>query len=163
MERSGRKPISVENMLVRMADLCARCEQCESDLRDKMLRGGLRNSDVDSVIAYLRGHDFLNDARFAGAFCRDKARFSGWGRRKIRVALMQKRLPDSVIEEALKSIDINEYARRLLAIARLKSRGVDLNDFNSRQKIFMSLLRRGFESSLIGKALAKIASERGRQ
>lgn len=163
MTRSERKPAGREEMLSRLADLCARSEQCEYDLREKMFRAGLSSYDTDGVIDYLRRYGFIDDARFAGAFCRDKARFSGWGRRKIRVALMQKRLPDDVIEEALGSIDLNEYARKMLGIARLLSRGVDLDDFNSRQKIFLSLSRRGFESSLIGKALARIAAERSRE
>lgn len=154
-----RKPITEEAARLKLADLCARSEQCEYDLRTKMRRWQLPASEIESVLAFLRKGKFVDDARYAGAFARDKARFAKWGRRKIAVALAAKRISSAHIREALDGIDEDEYREALSDVARSKARSLDLTDPKDRQKLYTSLLARGYESSLIAKILQTLSQE----
>ena len=80
-----------------MADLCARSEQCEADIRQKLYRLGLSSGEVQQIVSQLIDEKFIDNARFARSFARDKCRFSCWGRHKIRLALAAKRLSDAEI------------------------------------------------------------------
>lgn len=133
-----------EAMKLRLAGLCSRSEQCEADLRVKMSRAGLPSDDADRIIAFLREQRFLDDARFAGAFARDKAKFAGWGAAKIRMALAAKRIPSAVISEAIASIEPADLDRSLTAITMSKSRGLDLSLREDRAKLLRRLMSRGF-------------------
>ena len=69
-------PWSAEKALPYLASLCAKCEQCEEDLRLKMRRHCMEEGDMDSIIAYLYEHKFLDEERYARAYARDKMRFN---------------------------------------------------------------------------------------
>lgn len=144
-----------------MADLCARSEQCEADIRQKLYRLGLSSADVQSVVEALISGRFIDNARFAKAFARDKCRFSAWGRNKIRLALMARRISSADISEALDAIDPHDYSEALRRTAAAKARGMDLDgpdNRDNRMKLFRHILSRGFESDLASKAVRDIAS-----
>ena len=52
-----KKVLSRDQALLRMADLCARSEQCPYDIRRKLLLKGMAAADVESVIAELSDRD----------------------------------------------------------------------------------------------------------
>lgn len=146
-----KSPISAEEALIRMADLCSRAEQCEEDIRMKLSRLGLPMSDIPTILTRLREQKFVDDARFAGSFARDKCRFSGWGKYKIRMALVAKRIPGADISAALESIDEADYREALRRTAEAKARSLELCGEEAkadRMKLYRHLLSRGFESEL---------------
>ena len=73
---------------MRLATLCAQSEQAEGDLRKKLHDWGLSPTDTHHIIALLKQERYLNNERYARAYCRDKLRFNGWGR--IKLAFMLK-------------------------------------------------------------------------
>ena len=135
--------------LLMMCDLCARAEQCESDLRLKMMRKGLDAAGIDRVIDYLYENNYLNEERFAKAYARDKHRFNGWGRLKLRIMLAAKGVGREAVTEALASLDEEEYAGILSRLAASKARTLDLSEHADRQKLLRSLYGRGCEPALI--------------
>lgn len=141
--------MSRETALARLQTLCARSEQCESDLRKKLSSWGLCASDSDSIIDALAAERFLDNSRFARAYAHDKLMFNGWGRRKITQGLWAKGIDRRTIDEAVgEAIDPAEYRRRAFAV--IQSRAVSL-DPTAENK--MRLLRfgagRGFEVQLL--------------
>ena len=144
-----KKVLSRDQALLRMADLCARSEQCPYDIRRKLLLKGMAAADVESVIAELSDRGFLDSARYAGCFARDKVKFAAWGRLKIRAALATKRIPSAQIAEALASIDDEEYLEVLHRAARAKVAFLDLSLRDDRAKLFRHLLSRGFEPDAV--------------
>ena len=64
----GRKPITPEAALIRMADLCARSEQCSADIEGKLLRLGLSRAQAQKIVGELRDGRFIDDGRYARAF-----------------------------------------------------------------------------------------------
>lgn len=151
-----KKPISPEAARLRMADLCARGEHCEYEIAEKLRKLGQTASDIRDILEFLTAERFVDNARFAAAFARDKVRFSGWGRRKIRMALALKRISSGDIAEALDSIDERDYAETLSKVTLSKSRGLDLNDYDDRTKLYAALARRGFESAMISKEISAL-------
>ncbi len=154
-----RKPLTKDAALLRMADLCARSEHCSSEIREKLRKLMLPASVADEIIDYLEENRYIDNLRFAKAFARDKVRFSGWGRNKIRMALAVKRISSSEVSEALDELDEDEYLLALAKAAEAKARNLDLADYEERAKLYRHLVARGFESNLISKAIRKIQDE----
>ncbi|MBD5291288.1 MAG: RecX family transcriptional regulator [Bacteroides sp.] len=155
-KRKTEKAPDPEAVMVRLAGLCARSEQCEADIRKKLLAARIQAADAEKIVERLRADGFINDARFAGSYARDKVRFSAWGRNKVRLGLMAKRIPSEIIDEALASVERKDYIEALLRAAAAKARTLDLEDFDDRARLYRHLLSRGFESGLASKAVARM-------
>lgn len=151
-----KKPITKEAALLKMADLCARGEHCAFEIREKLRKMQLATSDANEIVEYLEENRYIDDSRFARAFARDKVKFSGWGKNKIRMALAMKRIPSAEISSALEEIDPEEYMAVAVNAAKSKARNLDLSDYNDKGKLYRHLASRGFEGSVISKAIQSI-------
>ncbi|MBD5184066.1 MAG: RecX family transcriptional regulator [Bacteroidales bacterium] len=151
-----KKPITKEAALLKMADLCARGEHCAFEIREKLRKMQLAASDANEIVEYLEENRYIDDSRFARAFARDKVKFSGWGKNKIRMALAMKRIPSAEISSALEEIDPEEYMAVAVNAAKAKARNLDLSDYNDKGKLYRHLASRGFEGSVISKAIQSI-------
>lgn len=158
-----RNPVTPEAAEIRMADLCARSEQCEADIRQKLYRLGLSSGEVQAIVTNLKNGGFIDNARFARAFCRDKCRFSLWGRNKIRMALVAKRISAREIAQGLEAIEEKDYYDALRRVGEAKARNLDLNGAEGREnriKLYRHLLARGFESDYAMKEIKRLAAIR---
>ena len=102
-----------EQALAALMRLCARAERSEEDARRLMTRWGIAPADRERVLERLRRDRFIDDARYAEAFVRDKIRLSGWGARKIRTSLRLKGIAAAIIDEALARLDPANQSERL--------------------------------------------------
>ena len=154
-----RKPITPDNAFLRLATLCARCEQAEGDLRKKLRDWGIASSDADAIIDRLKQERYLDNERYARAYCRDKLRFNGWGRIMIAFMLKGKGIEQEFIDTALAQIDEEQYVTILNEALEAKARSLKDKD---QQQARASLLRfaasRGFETNLIFPAVARIST-----
>ena len=64
----------------------------------------------DAIIDRLKHERYLDNERYARAYCRDKLRFNGWGRIKIGYMLRGKGIEQEFIDAALADIDEEQYA-----------------------------------------------------
>lgn len=151
-----KRPITPEEMLVRMAGLCAGAEQCSADIREKVIKKGFSAAVADKIVDYLVKNKYIDDSRYAKAFASDKVRFSGWGRNKIRMYLKAKRIPEAIINRGLASISDADYAESLRKALAAKARSLDLGEVADRRKLYRHLASRGFESSLIIKEITSL-------
>lgn len=151
-----KKPITKEAALLKMADLCARGEHCAFEIREKLRKMQLAASDANEIVEYLEENRYIDDSRFARAFARDKVKFSGWGKNKIRMALAMKRIPSAEISSALEEINPEEYMAVAVNAAKAKARNLDLSDYDDKGKLYRHLASRGFEGSVISKAIQSI-------
>ncbi len=151
---STPKVIPPEKALIRCEELCARAERCEHELREKMRTWRIDSRDIDAIINSLTTRRFLDDSRFARAFVRDKYRFARWGRRRIAMALRQKRIDSDVIDEALEEINQDEYTAVLRSLLKAKAAHMDRPlSYDDRVKLFRFAVARGFETQLISSML----------
>ena len=150
----SKRPLSPEAAQIRAEELCARAEHCSHEIREKLLRWGVSPSDALRIIDSMTAKRFIDDARFARAYVRDKLEYSRWGRRKIALGLYQKRIPSATAREALDAIDPERYLAALQAILAAKRRTLAEPDtYDGRTKLFRHAASRGFEPTLIAQAL----------
>lgn len=153
------KPLTRDEALVRMAGLCARSEQCASDIARKLRTKGLSSADIASVIDELKERSFLDEARYARSFARDKVRFSAWGRRKIRMHLLSRRIPEHLVVEAFESVGEEDYAAAAARAARQKAASLDLSLSDDRIRLYRHLLLRGFESDVARSEIRRLMTQ----
>lgn len=154
-----KKPITTDNAFLQLATLCARSEQAEGDLRKKLQSWGINNGDADSIISRLKQERYLDNERYARAYCRDKLRFNGWGRLKISFMLRGKGIEQEFIDQALAEIDDQQYANVLEDIITNKAKTLNGKDSeHKRAALLRFATSRGFETNLIFSAIARIMS-----
>ena len=152
-----RKPITPDNAFLRLATLCARCEQAEGDLRKKLREWGIASSDTDAIITRLKQERYLDNERYARAYCRDKLRFNGWGRIKIAFMLKGKGIEQEFIDAALAQIDEEQYVTILNEALEAKARSLkDKEPQQARASLLRFAASRGFESNLIFPAVSRL-------
>ena len=105
-----KQPLTPAQAMNRAAALCAHSEQAAGDIREKLFKWGLSGSDVTRIINQLTEQGFLNEARFARAFVKDRFAFNGWGKIKIAHQLKQKGISTDVVDEAMNAIDDDAWA-----------------------------------------------------
>lgn len=147
MEKRKMKP---EQAIMRLETLCARSEQSSWELRQKLIKWGINESQSNKIMEELSDRRFVDDSRFAKAYCRDKFRFSRWGKVKITNGLIQKRISKGYIKDALMEIDENDYEQTLLELLRLKARTIeDACSYDGKTRLFRFGISRGFEPSMV--------------
>ena len=93
--------MTFEQALSRMAALCSSSEHCESEIREKLQKAAVSDSDIERIVEQLYSEQYLDSARYCRAFAHDRLRFARWGRLKIQQALRLKGLPNTDISDAL--------------------------------------------------------------
>ena len=149
-----KKDITEQEAFLQLAALCAQAEHCEQVMRDKLKRWELDTATADRIIARLQKERYIDDARYARAFVKDKIRYNKWGRRKVEQALWQKRIADDIRQQVLGEIDENEYLDVLRPLLKQKRRTTKAeNDYALNQKLVRFALGRGFTFDLIRQCL----------
>ena len=133
-----------EKMLGRMMRLCAGRECCRSDIRRKL--SGLPAQTADEILDTLCREGYLDDARYARAFARDKSALQGWGSLKIKLALQNKQIDDTTIAQALEEIDGPAADARMEQLLRAKWKTLAREEDPKRKqaKFFRYALGRGY-------------------
>ncbi len=152
------KPVTPQQALERLRDRCNRAEHCTGELRQKLYTMGIRGSAADDIIARLESERLVDDERFAAMFVRSKVVYARWGRRKIQMAMIAKRLPSHIIRHALDTIDEEQYAANLDHLLRQKAASLDDPDtYEGRTKIFRYGASRGYEPDRVADAVRRLS------
>jgi regulatory protein len=134
---------------------------------EKELEKKLREKCFPAVVikeALEKLHDlkYLNDASFAIGWARNLAVNKLWGNRKIIASLKEKGVSSELIDGAIDATrhEISEEAAIAILVrkkaAKNKSTAFDIKE---KQRIFQSLMGRGFPPGLILNKLGKAAEE----
>ena len=105
--------MSFNEVLSRLTARCSTTELCLSDIRKKLDATDLTDEEKEGILHRLLDEGYVDEARYARAFVRDKFRFSGWGRIKIAQGLRAKQIATTDIAEALEEIDEDDYRHAL--------------------------------------------------
>ncbi len=160
MNNSKPKTITPEQALQRMSRLCAASEQAQADVRAKLARMGIAQADADAIVQRLVDKDFLNEERYARAYCHDKVAFARWGRNKVRHMLRQKGVSDDVIDRALQHEasdgDLQHNLQHLLQqrMAELQRQGRE--PLKARAALVRLAASRGYEADQIFPAVSQL-------
>ena len=142
--------------LSRLQKLCSKAEYCRADMCRKALKDLEGDEEAaQKVVETLVAEKYVDDARFASAFAREKASLQGWGPVKIRFQLRGKGVPESVIAAALEEIEPEKADARLEKLLSAKARTLE-GDPQFRLKLLKFALSRGYEYNTVEAALKKI-------
>ncbi len=119
-----RRPKTPDEAYASLMRLCARAEKSSGDALRLMATWGVEAGERPRVLQRLIDQRFIDDARYASAFVREKTRLSGWGAYKIRTTLQRKGIAAELIEAALAAIDPETTSTRLRAQLERKARTV---------------------------------------
>lgn len=145
-----------QKVLGRLQRLCARAEYCTADIRRKALAALEGDTEAaDRIVASLLQDRFVDDARYAAAFAREKAALQGWGPLKIRFQLRGKRVAEDVIDQALAELDPAPAEARLQKLAAEKDRSLQ-GDPQRRLKLIKYLLSRGYDYSAVAPVVEQL-------
>lgn len=134
-----------DKCLSRLQRLCSKAEYCRSQMYTKALRDLEGDADaakrvVDSLVA----DRYVDDARYASAFAREKSSIQGWGPVKIRFQLRSKGISDADIASGMSEIEEPKAARKLESVIATKYRSLK-DDPQCRLKLLKFALSRGYE------------------
>lgn len=121
-------------ILDRMRMLCSRREYSSAEMFRKISSSLARSCPemeeeeiarlAAEAVSSLVADRYVDDARYACAFARDKAVISGWGRVKIRRSLAVKGLGKDIIEDALAAVDLHESSDKMEKVLMTKFRSL---------------------------------------
>ncbi len=145
-------------VLRRLERLCAGRECCSSDIYRKALEklGGDENA-AEEILGKLTEGGFVNDARYAAAFAREKSSITGWGPIKIRYALSAKKIPREAIDAALAGTEEDKAEKRLERLLLNKWKSLE-GEPDAKLKLLKFALARGYEYDAVKALAERIAS-----
>lgn len=146
--RNSGKPLTPDEALAKLEHFCAYRERCPKEVRAKLAELGLKGGDAEQIFEVLREDGFFNEERFALAFAGGKFRVNHWGRVRIRLELRTRDIAPDVVQQALDSIDEQEYLKLIKQLLEKKRRQYE-GDEHAREKAAASLIRAGFEQELV--------------
>ena len=140
--------------LSRLQKLCSKAEYCSADIYRKALKDLEGDAEAAArVVAELKQDRYVDDARYAAAFAREKASLQGWGPVKIRFQLRGKGISEADISAALSEIDTKKADARLEKLLLEKQRSLE-GDPQARLKLIKFALSRGYEYPAVQAVLA---------
>ena len=146
-------------VLTKYQALCSRSEQCSADILRKLVKTFEGDEEKAlEVLESLKADRFVDDARYAAAFARDKARLEGWGPVKIRFKLRGKGLPDAAIDEGLSQVDPEEAEEKLFRLVLARRKALE-GDPQIKLKLLKYALGRGYSYDQAGPAVDKALSD----
>ncbi len=135
---------------------CARQEMCSADVRRKALRSFEGDADrADALVRSLVENGYVDDARYAAAFAREKAALQGWGPVKIRFQLRAKGVSEADIFAGLAEVEPAAAADKLSRVMAAKARTLE-GDPQQKLKLIKFALSRGYEYSAVEAALREL-------
>ena len=126
--RTQNKTISPQQALERLETLCAKAERCSWELQRKLILWKIETEDAAEIMDSLHRRRFVDDARFARAFARDKSRF-----------------------------DQQDYTDKAAAVLARKAAGMKRPlSYADHTKLMRFMLTRGYEASLAAELLRQL-------
>lgn len=149
-------PLDEDKALNKAAALCVKQEMCVSQIRAKLDRWLVEPEAQERIIARLLAERYIDEARFAVAYARDKFRYNGWGPMRIDRQLRLLHIADTHRRAALEELPAQEQTDTLARLLEKKAPGVKgKTAYERRGKLIRFALGRGFEMDDILKHLPK--------
>jgi regulatory protein len=146
MNSMEKKSFTFLEIKQKMANYCVYQDRCHEEVEQKMREFVLIPEAKEEIILYLIKENFLNEERFVRSYIRGKFYMKGWGKNKIKIQLLQKKINEKLISKCWDEIQDTDYQKVLEKqyydyYNKLKG----LKDFQKKIKTTKYLLSRGFE------------------
>ena len=145
------KPISPESALSRLQALCSRSEQCESHVRQLLMRWQIPSAEADRIVDRLVDDHYIDHSRYAQAYVHDHLMFDHWGPLRIAQALRQMHIDSDIIDHAISHIDHDTVVDALTHVISQRMRSDSDPD-----RIIRYAMQRGFTYSDISQVIREL-------
>ena len=145
-----------KKLLGRLQNLCAKQECSSADMLQKALKAlDYDRAAAEEVVAALVRDGYVDDARYAAAFAREKSSITGWGPVKIKFALAAKGIKGDKVQEALEDIDPDRADAKLRKLLDNKWKTL-AEDPQGKLKLIKFALSRGYEYEQIREVIEEV-------
>ncbi len=135
----------------RAMHLLERMDRTEHQLREKLRNGGYPEECVDAAIAYVKQYHYIDDLRYACTYVRlYQDRLS---RLQIKMKLAQKGIDRDLIEQALEEEYETQEIEQIYRLLEKRNYVAGQTDEKEYRRTYQYLMRRGFKSTEITKAM----------
>ena len=148
--------LSYKDIEKKAISYCIKSEKCEYDIRQKMIEWRTDKETIDKIINNLIDNNFINHQRYVNAFVHDAIYIINWGRLKIRYLLQQKKISETLINEAIGNINIEDYEKNLEKLIRQRFQAQIPVTVADKLKIIKSLYSRGFEPDVTERIIERV-------
>jgi regulatory protein len=139
-----------DKSLAKAMEYCARSERSRKEVVSFLESIGAKEQDINDVISHLIKENFIDDLRYAEAYVSDKYRFNKWGKKKISYQLVARGIPGDIIDQALATLDPDEYYQGLKDEIEKKLRTLKGGSYyDKKSKLLRFAAGRGYETDLI--------------
>ena len=129
----------------KLTNYCAYQERCTEDVKQKLLKLKEDKSSFAEYIVRLKEENFLNEDRYAKYFVRGHEK-KKWGKTKIKMALLRKRIDSSLIKKYLDDMDEANYDEQIKAIAEKKWDSIKAKaPHDKKTKLLRLLISKGYQ------------------
>ena len=147
-----RKEILIPRARKRTMYLLERMDRTEAQLREKLRQGRYPEDIIENAIAYVKGFHYVDDLRYAESYVRCYSQSKS--RRLLYQELVGKGVPRDLIEQALEEeYETEDESAKIVRWLEKKHYSAEEADPRQRQRMYQFLLRKGFRSGDIRKAL----------
>jgi regulatory protein len=129
----------------KLTNYCAYQERCAEDVRQKLQKLKEDKGNYADYITLLREDNFLNDERYVKAFIAGHEK-KKWGKTKMKMALLGKRIDSTLIKQYLDEMDERDYDEQIKVIAERKWNTIKAKSPRDKKtKLLRFLLSKGYE------------------
>lgn len=137
-----------------------RSYKSRKQIYDKLIEKDYDGATIEKVIDFLKEYKLLDDEKYAEAYIKEKIKDQG--KNKIKYALINRGIPNEIIEEKLSLID-GEQEKQAAIILAEKKYNILLKSENDQRKIYKKLgdhlIGKGYKFEVVKVALNKILKE----
>lgn len=142
----------IKQAKARVMKYCAMAERSPNQVREKLLSFGLSEKETETIIDELKSERFVDEFRFARAFCHDKFVINHWGKIKIRNEIIRFGVSMEAISEGLEAIEEDRYRQVLEELITKKWKSLEPKELENLQRESRTVhfaTGRGFEMGLV--------------
>ena len=154
-----RKTKTAEQALNALMRLCSKAEKSSGDALRLMYTWGVPMAERQGVLQKLIELQFIDDARYAEAYTREKSAIAGWGARKIAQHLYQKGVAKEIVERTLATLQGDDQRAMLEKRLQRKLPSVKAtNDYELRGKLLRYALGLGYDYDMVTSVIDNVVS-----
>ncbi len=123
---------------------CAGVEQCRSSVARKLVSWGVDMNESDKILCALVDEGYIDERRYACAYCESKLLRAGWGERKVRYELRMKHLSVPDIDAGIASVDLEAREEAMRKVAEKKLATLHGDSETVQRKLMAFMIQRGY-------------------
>lgn len=133
----------------KLENFCAYQERSIYEVEKKLNSLTAIHEDKKRIVSHLIQNNFLNQDRFVETYVSSKVNQKRWGKEKIRVGLIQHKIPKINIDQAINNIPEKTYQNNLLILAEKKTLSIKKEEelYLKKAKLMRFLYSKGYKPS----------------